>query len=318
MTKEDPSPFTRTLGEAPSETEFSPALLRIGCVLGVQPDKWQRRWQENRPDVSTSWDFMDSSVQWEGLRSGRWSIVLARMTVLSETTEPVDSAESTVPAGSVESSLSLLSYGAGDVILPPDLTETTHVVELYQERWVVVGRKRHDIGLVSEVTLADLADLPDKRVGKGDLIVPVGQPEVAVTYAESGAGIAVLPESMVKVVGQGEGTVRLLDMEPTTRVCAVWLKDRTDGCADGCSEELIQDFIGMLRGRRAHSSRSSVATQAVSHTCDDMGLSTKQARKRVRQEKIRASRAQSQEQRKQRIAARHAAKRAAQKRGKRR
>ena len=123
---------------------------------------------------------------------------------------------------------------------------------------------------------------------------------------------------MVKVVGQGEGTVRLLDMEPTTRVCAVWLKDRTDGCADGCSEELIQDFIGMLRGRRAHSSRSSVATQAVSHTCDDMGLSTKQARKRARQEKIRASRAQSQEQRKQRIAARHAAKRAAQKRGKRR
>ena len=120
----------------------------------------------------------------------------------------------------------------------------------------------------------------------------------AVTYAESGAGIAVLPESMVKVVGQGEGTVRLLDMEPTTRVCAVWLKDRTDGCADGCSEELIQDFIGMLRGRRAHSSRSSVATQAVSHTCDDMGLSTKQARKRARQEKIRASRAQSQEQRK--------------------
>lgn len=151
-----------------------------------------------------------------------------------------------------------------------------------------------------------------------DLIVPVGQPEVAVTYAESGAGIAVLPESMVKVVRQGEGTVRLLDMEPTTRVCAVWLKDRTDGCADGCSEELIQDFIGMLRGRRAHSSRSSVATQAVSHTCDDMGLSTKQARKRARQEKIRASRAQSQEQRKQRIAARHAAKRAAQKRGKRR
>ncbi|WP_218277195.1 hypothetical protein, partial [Pseudomonas sp. FW305-25] len=74
---------------------------------------------------------------------------------------------------------------------------------------------------MSEVTLADLADLPDKRVGKGDLIVPVGQPEVAVTYAESGAGIAVLPESMVKVVGQGEGTVRLLDMEPTTRVCAV-------------------------------------------------------------------------------------------------
>ncbi|WQD12552.1 MAG: hypothetical protein U1U88_000539 [Lawsonella clevelandensis] len=67
--------------EAPSEAEASRRFCAVGCVVGVQPDKWQRRWQENRPDVRTSWEFVDSAVQWEGLRTGRWSIVLVRTTV---------------------------------------------------------------------------------------------------------------------------------------------------------------------------------------------------------------------------------------------
>lgn len=285
-----------TLAEAPSEGQTSPELLRIGCVLGVQPDKWQRRWQENRPDVPTSWEFVDSAVQWEGLRTGRWSIVLVRTTVEGSTEE---TSETGAP-----SPLELLSYGAADLEFPADLVERTHVVELYPERWVVVGRKKHDIGLVSEVTLADLADLPDKRIGTGELVIPVGEPELALSYAESGTGLAILPETLAKVVGHCEGTIRPLAMDAATRVCAVWLKDRPAECP----EELIQDFIGMLRGRRAQSSRSS------STTADEAAA----ARKLARKEKIKSKRANSQEQRRQRNAARYAAKRAAQKRGKRR
>ena len=282
--------------EAPSEAEASPALLRIGCVVGVQPDKWQRRWQENRPDVRTAWEFVDSAVQWEGLRTGRWSIVLVRTTV-DRTAEATKETE-------VPSPLQLLSYGAADLSFPADLVKRTHVVELYQERWVVLGRKKHDIGLVSEVTLADLEDLPDNRIGKGELVIPVGEPQLALSYAESGTGIAILPETLAKVAGTFEGTARPLVMDAATRVCAVWLKDRPAECP----EELIQEFIGMLRGRRAQSSRSGGASVDAAAA----------ARKKTRKEKIQSSRVQSQEQRRQRIAARHAAKRAAQKRGRRR
>ncbi|MDU7192849.1 LysR family transcriptional regulator substrate-binding protein [Lawsonella clevelandensis] len=285
-----------TLTEAPAEAEVSPALLRIGCVMGVQPDKWQRRWQENRPDVPTSWEFVDSAVQWEGLRTGRWSIVLVRTNV-DRSTDGAEDAEVPLP-------LELLSYGAADLRFPADLVERTHVVELYPERWAVLGRKKHDIGLVSEVTLADLADLPDKRIGRGELVIPVGEPQLALTYAASGTGIAILPETLAKVAGHFEGTIRPLVMDAATRVCAVWLKDRP---AD-CPEELIQEFIGMLRGRRAQSSRTG-------GTSADAAAA---ARKQVRREKIKSNRVHSQEQRRQRIAARHAAKRAAQKRGKRR
>ena len=271
--------------EAPGEVEASPALLRIGCVLGVQPDKWQRRWRENRPDVSTSWEFLDSAVQWEGLRRRRWSVVLVR---------------TAVPAASLE----LLSYGATDAPFPADLVDCTHVVELYRERWVVLGRKKHDIGLVSSVTPADLASLPDKRISTGELTVPAGNPALALRYAESGAGLAILPETLAKAAGRYEGTVRPLEMAPGTRVCAVWLKDRSDDCP----EELVQEFIGMIRGRRVQSSRSSAGVGAADSAA---------ARKQARKNKQSKARAVTQEQRRQRIIARQAAKRAARKRGKR-
>ncbi|WQD12551.1 MAG: hypothetical protein U1U88_000538 [Lawsonella clevelandensis] len=58
---------------------------------------------------------------------------------------------------------------------------------------------------VSEVTLADLEDLPD-RIGKGELVIPVGEPQLALSYAESGTGIAILPETLAKVAGTFEGT----------------------------------------------------------------------------------------------------------------
>lgn len=250
-------------GEAPQATEKPAALLRIACVYGVLPDKWQRRWRENRPDVTTSWEFIDSGEQWEGLRDGRWDIVLARTTIPEET----------------ERAHQLLSYPPSGLEVPEDLqTNATHV-HLFAESLVVIARKKHDCTLTDSVSVADYESLPDPRIGQGQLEVPLGQAELALTYAESGAGIGILPTTLVKALGaEYTGVQQELVAPPVTQVSAWWLNERPETCP----EDVIQDFVGALRGRRAKSARSQSAE------------ASKASQKAKRRAKIAASRERTQ------------------------
>ncbi|MFY9191155.1 MAG: hypothetical protein WAN89_07860 [Lawsonella sp.] len=246
-------------GEASQATEPA-ALLRIGCVYGVLPDKWQRRWSENRPDVTTEWHFIDAAEQWEKLAQQELDIVLARTV-----TDPVR-----------RSSIDLLSYAPAALWIPADVHNQINLVELYEEKLAVIARKKHDCTLVDVVSEADWESFSDPRIGAGQLIIPEGQPELALTYAESGAGVGVLPETLVKALGaEYTGVAQPLAVPPATRICAVWFKERTAQCP----EAVIQDFVGALRGRRARSSRTENDTQDV-----------EQRRKAKRQQKIAASR----------------------------
>lgn len=259
-------------GKASHATEPA-ALFRIGCVYGVLPDKWQRRWSENRPDVHSEWTFLDATEQWSQLRDGTLDIVLARIV-----TDPVN-----------PSSVSMLSYAPEEHYIPAELRGQINCVELYQEKLSVIARKKHDCTLVDAVSEADWESFTDPRIGVGQLVVPDGQPELALTYAELGAGVGVMQETLVKALGaEYTGVAQPLLIPPATRICAVWLRDRSES-----TESVVQDFIGALRGRRARSSRSAIAESA-----------NEQDRKEKRRQKIKANRRKTQVSNKQQRAAR--------------
>lgn len=259
-------------GKASHATEPA-ALFRIGCVYGVLPDKWQRRWSENRPDVPSEWAFMDATEQWSQLRDEAVDIVLARVV-----TDPVDL-----------ESVGKLSYAPEAHTIPAELREQINCVELYHEKLAVIARKKHDCTLVDAVSEADWESFTDPRIGSGELVIPDGQPELALTYAESGAGVGVMQEALVKALGADyTGVAQPLLAPPATRICAIWLRKRTES-----TESIIQEFIGALRGRRARSARSATA-----------GGTNDQDRKEKRRQKIAANRRKTQASNQQQRAAR--------------
>lgn len=125
--------------------------------------------------------------------------------------------------------------------LPID-TEGLHAIRLYDEVAVVVVPSDHRFAERDEVTLADL---------DGETLV-VGDAEAgAVERVAWGAGVALLPHSIARSESRKDVVYRpVTDAEPTT-VALTWLA--------GNPNELIEEFIGIVRGRTANSSRTAAA-----------------------------------------------------------
>lgn len=196
-----------------------PTTFRIAFVTGATPDKWASRWRERHPKDRLELVPVDQADQERVLRAGEVDMCLARL--------PVD-------------------------------TAGLHVVRLYDEAQVVVVDRDHVVSAVEEVELADLADEqlvtdPARVPGWADvsrverLDWPPMSDREAVEVASSGAGVAVLPESVARVLHRKDAVHRpVVDLPPTT-VALVWLVERDD--------ETTQEMVGITRGRTARSSR---------------------------------------------------------------
>ena len=129
--------------------------------------------------------------------------------------------------------------------LPLPTGDEHSVIRLYDERAVAVLSKDHalaELGIEHELTSADLAGET-----RHDLD-PALSAAQAIDVAATGSGVAVVPQSIARLHSRGGLTYRFVsDLEPTT-VALVWLAETTDDDAD--------DFIGVVRGRTARSSRS--------------------------------------------------------------
>lgn len=121
-------------------------------------------------------------------------------------------------------------------------------IGLWEETPVVVVPKDHPIKLFDAVTLADLAD---ENVLDGD-------DDATLDLVAAGVGVARMPQSVLRANGRRDVIGRpVSDAEPT-RIALVWPVD-----ADGSREsmqEIISEFIGVVRGRTAQSSRGVVET----------------------------------------------------------
>lgn len=196
------------------------AVFRLGYVPGVTPGKWVRIWAERRPRVPLQ----------------------------------------LVPA-TTDEALELIRNGGVDaavVRLPIDRTGL-HVIPLYVETTVAVVRKDHVVTATEEATVADLADEIVLRPQDDPLAWPADQPgraaasapattADAVKLVAAGVGVLVVPQSLARLHHRRDLTYRPLADAPGSGVGLAW--------PDAENTELMEEFIGVVRGRTVNSSRT--------------------------------------------------------------
>jgi DNA-binding transcriptional LysR family regulator len=111
------------------------------------------------------------------------------------------------------------------------------VIPLWEEAPVAVAGKDHPLKVVDTVTLAELVD--EDTVD--------GQDEAALDLVAAGAGIATMPQAVFRGHNRRDLVARLISDAEPTRIALVW--------REGDSRDEIDEFIGIVRGRTAASSR---------------------------------------------------------------
>ena len=138
------------------------------------------------------------------------------------------------------------------VRLPID-AEGVHVIPLYSEQAVAVAGKDHFISAAESITLDDLAG--EKRQvastkhhdrGPFDLVA-------------AGVGVLVVPQSVARLQSRKDVVVRPITDAPETQIAVIWdARPNADTSEDAVARaEQIAEFIGIVRGRTAQSSRTA-------------------------------------------------------------
>ncbi|MHC5705674.1 LysR substrate-binding domain-containing protein [Streptomyces tirandamycinicus] len=198
-------------------SEASPSF-RLAYVPGVTPGKWVRIWQERLPDVPLDLLAVPSAEAPGLLRDG--------------------------------------GADAGVVRLPVDRTFFS-AIPLYTETTVVVVPKDHAVAAVDEVSLEDLAEdvvfhpLDDtlewhRLPGRPAIERPATTAD-AIELVAAGVGVLVVPQSLARLHHRRDLTYRTVTDAPQSSVALSWPEDRTT--------DLVDDFIGIVRGRTVNSTR---------------------------------------------------------------
>ncbi|HEY0187647.1 MAG TPA: LysR substrate-binding domain-containing protein [Cellulomonas sp.] len=217
-----PAPPTPAGPARPAGTD--PHAFRLLIVPGVVPASWLRTWSERMRHV------------------------------------PIE----LVHAGVAEQHAVLADGGADAALLrlPVD-RDLVSAIPLYVETTVLVLPKDHLLTALDEVTPADLADemllLPADDVlswtdtpGERSALPAPATTAEAVELVAAGVGLLAVPQSLARLHHRRDLTHRPLTDAPGSRVALAWLRDR-----DG--DPLIEELIGIVRGRTVNSSRGAGA-----------------------------------------------------------
>ncbi|MDI2129956.1 substrate-binding domain-containing protein [Yinghuangia seranimata] len=201
----------------------APSSFRLAYVPGVTPAKWARVWHERLPDVPLDLVAVEPGDAMATLRGGGADAALLR--------------------------------------LPVDGTDLS-AIPLYTETTVVIVPKDHVVTAVDEVTTNDLSDELvlhplDDTLGWDE---PPGRPAVerpattadAVELVAAGVGVLVVPQSLARLHHRKDLTYRPVLDAPASRVALSWPEAKTT--------DLVEEFIGIVRGRTVNSSRGRQAT----------------------------------------------------------
>jgi len=123
--------------------------------------------------------------------------------------------------------------------LPVDDAELSSI-PLYTEQPVVVASKGHALEAADSVTLAELDEFG---------LLDGHDWAAAVELAAANAGVAVMPQSVARAHSRKDVTARPVSDAPDTRVALAWPTGRTTAG--------VEEFIGVVRGRTANSSRGA-------------------------------------------------------------
>ncbi|TQM31458.1 LysR family transcriptional regulator [Nocardia bhagyanarayanae] len=121
-------------------------------------------------------------------------------------------------------------------------------IPLYREVPVVVVPKEHPISLFTEVTAADLAD--ERMQDASDIDAAA----VTLEMVAAGVGLAIVPHSIARLHARRDLVYRTVTEHPDTEIALAWPTAETT--------ELVEEFVGVVRGRSERSSRSPSAGDA--------------------------------------------------------
>ncbi|MGQ0840233.1 LysR family substrate-binding domain-containing protein [Actinokineospora sp.] len=208
-----------------------PPSFRLAYVPGVTPAKWVRTWHERTPEVPLTLIQVPAAEAADLVRRRDADAVLLR--------------------------------------LPIDRTGL-HAIPLYTETTVVVVPKDHLVAAADEVSAADLTDgvvlhpLDDTL----DWAQPPGRQAIqrpattgdAIELVAAGVGLLVVPQSLARLHHRRDLTYRPLSDAPESRVALSWLADETT--------DVIEQFIGIVRGRTGNSTRGRAPAQGTRPDAD--------------------------------------------------
>ena len=197
---------------------MTPLYLTVGYVPGVTPAKWARTWAERHPEVRLQLHAVTAADAADALRVGTIDVALLR--------PPVDT--------------------AGVAVIP-----------LYEETMVVVVPTGHLLTAVDTVTVADLDGEP-MLLPLDDVVGWSAAPGVQVDHrpettqdatelVAAGIGALIVPQSLARLHHRKDLTYRPITDAPT---CPVAL-----AVPAGQQPTLVEEFIGIVRGRKPSSSR---------------------------------------------------------------
>lgn len=214
--------------------------LTVGYVPGGTPAKWARTWAQRHPAVALTLVSVAAADAADAVRTGSVDVALLR--------------------------------------LPAD-TSGLAVIPLYEETTVVVVPADHLLSAADELTAEDLDGEP-RLVPLDDVVdwmgaagTPAGHrpenTEAAIELVAAGIGVLVVPQSLARLHHRRDLTYRPIADAPA---CPVAL-----AVAAGPQSELVEEFIGIVRGRKPGSSRGQ-AQQAPKRNAREKALARQAAR----------------------------------------
>lgn len=219
-------PAPVTVGSLGCVTDMqATSSFRLAYVPGVTPTKWMRVWGERLPDVPLALVAMPASDGVQALRSGTADAALLR--------------------------------------LPVDRTALS-AIPLYTETTVVVVPKDHLLSAADEVLSADLGEeivlhplddtLPWESLPGLPAVERPATTADAIELVAAGIGVLVVPQSLARLHHRKDLTYRTVSDAPQSQVALAWPEERTT--------DLVEEFIGIVRGRTVNSSRGRAQPEA--------------------------------------------------------
>ncbi|GAC83883.1 LysR family substrate-binding domain-containing protein [Gordonia paraffinivorans] len=219
--------------------------FRLAYVPGVTPGKWVRIWQERLPDVPLD---------------------LVGVTVAE--------CASAIGRGEVQMAITRLP----DALRHGD-PGPHHTIELYEETTVVVVPKDHVLTAGDELTLDDLTDehflwpLDEPlRIDEQPGAAIEHRPETvadAIELVAAGIGLLLVPMSLARLHHRKDLAYRPVTDAPTSTVGLLWPQP---------TGEFADEFIGIVRGRKATSSRGRAAEPAPKRSAKEKAAARRAAR----------------------------------------
>lgn len=120
-------------------------------------------------------------------------------------------------------------------------------IPLWEETPVVVVGKDHAAAAFDELTLADLT---------GETMLDASESGMAITLemVAAGVGVSIVPHPLARLHARKDVVSRPVTDAPATRIALAWRHD-------AATAPNLEEFVGVVRGRTAHSSRAPIVAE---------------------------------------------------------